>query len=98
MNAFHRSLQDLSHSASGLKKSCAFILLMGMAAAGVTGTALGFLESRSPPKTDLITDIYTRFQLYQSLHLDRHPEMGLTNPDTPIPRHAVYRTTGTVAP
>ena len=83
MNAFHRSLQDLSHSASGLKKSCAFILLMGMAAAGVTGTALGFLESRSPPKTDLITDIYTRFQLYQSLHLDRHPEMGLTNPDTP---------------
>lgn len=83
MHPFHRSLHFLSYSASGLKKSCAFLLLMGMAMAGLTGTVLGFIPAPHSPETDLITAIHARFELYESLRLDQHPLDALVNPDAP---------------
>lgn len=75
MNPYLRTLHDLSYSAAGLKKCAAFLLLMGMALAGILGTSLGYLSSRMPRETDLILEIHQRFFLWQNLSQDMPFEM-----------------------
>lgn len=62
MRPIARQLLDLSYSRRGLAQSCAFILLMGLAIAGITGMLFNFLHpSVPPPPPDRIERIHLDF-------------------------------------
>jgi len=85
MNPFLRQLHDLSYSQQGIGKSCGFLLLMGLATAGITGSILRLVEIPEPPPPDAIEQIYGQYLLvtYQTeFEADLLP--GFPTPD---PRH-----------
>lgn len=57
MSALLRQLHNLSYSRTGLAKSCGFILLMGFALAGITGTILAYFHPEPFFEKDLIRNI-----------------------------------------
>ncbi|MDF3129753.1 PrsW family glutamic-type intramembrane protease [Kiritimatiellaeota bacterium B1221] len=76
MRSLILKLQDISYSKSALIKSCALLLLLGLASAGVISTLLDLLPRPLPSKPDTFEKIFTRFYELKSPH--PHPDFPPT--------------------
>lgn len=70
MTPLVKFLHDLSYSKTALAKSCAFILLLGFAIAGITGSLLQWLLPEEDYEPDLIQNISLQYELARSPSFD----------------------------